>query len=307
VLQFGCHLPLSTDAGGFGPLGLRHTAAVGLSERSDALCVVVSEERGTISIAQGEQIRELANAAALRAELEAFYARKTPKRETRPVIHWLKKNPREKIIALILSCILWIAFGYQKESIQRDFTVPVEYLNVSPDWVIEKPKITDVKVMLMGPPQAFQLLNPDTLKVSVDLSRIRQGWNEIALTKDMVRRPSDLIVAGITPPQLAMTAFRLFEASLPIHVVTQGRPPVGQSVQKISVSPPDVTVLIPEKSQQNTVRIRTEPIDLEKMTTTTTVDARLIPPSHIQFAGGKPPVVKVTIMLKKSNRPGGRP
>jgi diadenylate cyclase len=307
VLQFGCHLPLSINAGRFGPLGLRHTAALGLSERCDALCVVVSEERGTISLAKGEHIRELVNAAALRTELESFYAQQAPKRETRPVIHWLRENSREKIIALLLSCILWVAFGYQKESVQRDFTVPVEYVNVSPDWVIEKPKITNVKIMLMGPPQAFQLLNPDTLKLSVDLSQIGEGWHEIALSKDMVRRPSNLTVMEISPAQIGMTASRLVQASLPIQVITEGRPPAGLSVQKISAAPPDVSVLIPGKLNQNGIRIRTEPIDLGKVTSTSTREVRLIFPAHVQFAGGKPPIAKVTIRLKKESHSGSRP
>jgi uncharacterized protein (TIGR00159 family) len=307
ILQFGCHLPLSGNAGGFGPLGLRHTAALGLSERSDAMCVVVSEERGTISIARGEQIHEIANAAALQAELEAFYARKPSKQETRPVVHWLKENPREKIIALVLSCILWIAFGYQKESVRRDFTVPLEYLNVPPAWVIDKPKIADVKIMLMGPPQAFGLLNPETLKLSVDLSNIREGTYAIPLTHDMIRRPSNLVVVGITPTQLAISASRLIETSLPVQVVTQGRPPDGQSVQKISATPSDVQVLVPGKLSLNDIRIKTEPFDLTNLTSTTTLEARLILPSHIQFAGGKPPLVKVTIRLKKSELQSSRP
>ena len=302
VLQFGCHLPLSINAGRFGPLGLRHTAALGLSERCDALCIVVSEERGTISLAKGEHIRELINAAHLRVELESFYAQQAPKRETRPVIHWLRENSREKIIALLLSCILWVAFGYQKESVRRDFNVPVEYLNVSPDWVIEKSKITDVKIMLMGPPQAFGLLNPDTLKVSVDLSQVREGWHEIALSKDMIKKPTSLTVVGISPAQIGMTASRLIQASLPIQVTTEGRPPAGLSVQKISAAPPDVRVLIPGKLNQNGIRIRTEPINLGKVTSTTTQEVRLIFPSHIQFAGGKPPVIKVTIKLKKEKQ-----
>ena len=299
VLQFGCHLPLSINAGRFGPLGLRHTAALGLSERCDALCIVVSEERGTISLAKGEHIRELVNAAHLRVELESFYAQQAPKRETRPIVHWLRENSREKIIALLLSCILWVAFGYQKDSVRRDFTVPVEYLNVSPDWVIEKPKITGVKIMLMGPPQAFQLLNPDTLKVSVDLSQVREGSHEIALSKDMVKKPSSLTVVEISPAQIGMTASRLIQASLPIQVITEGRPPAALSVQKISAAPPDVRVLIPGKLNQNGIRIRTEPIDLGKVTSTTTQEVRLIFPSHVQFAEGRPPVIKVTIKLKK--------
>ena len=45
VVRFGCHLPLSDNASQLYGVGLRHTAALGLSERSDALCIVVSEER----------------------------------------------------------------------------------------------------------------------------------------------------------------------------------------------------------------------------------------------------------------------
>jgi diadenylate cyclase len=302
VMQFGCHLPLSMNAGRFGSLGLRHTAGLGLSERCDALSIVVSEERGTISVALKEQIREIANAAALRDELESFYAQTTPKPEARPVVHWLKENSREKIIALALACILWITFGYQKESVRRDFIVPLEYVNVPTEWVIKEPKITEVKIMLMGAPQAFQLLNPDTLKVSLDLAQIREGWREITLSKDMVKRPSNLTVVGISPTQIEMNASRMIQASMPIQVVTEGRPPAGLSVQRINATPAAVKVLIPGKLSQNSMQIKTESIDLRKLTSSTTLGVRLIVPADVQFAGGKPPMVKVSIRLKKSSR-----
>ena len=51
VTKFGCHLPLSMNTSKYENIGLRHTAALGLAERSDAICIVVSEERGTISLA----------------------------------------------------------------------------------------------------------------------------------------------------------------------------------------------------------------------------------------------------------------
>lgn len=54
-----CFLPLTTHDNALGHLGSRHRAAIGISENSDALVLVVSEETGTISVAyQGELTRQ---------------------------------------------------------------------------------------------------------------------------------------------------------------------------------------------------------------------------------------------------------
>lgn len=57
VTAAGCVLPLSTSDRLAADLGTRHRAGVGMSENSDALVVIVSEETGTISVAQGGMLK----------------------------------------------------------------------------------------------------------------------------------------------------------------------------------------------------------------------------------------------------------
>ena len=65
VAAAGCVLPLSTNPNIPRSLGTRHHAAVGMSENSDAVVVVVSEETGTISVATGGILKRYLTAETL--------------------------------------------------------------------------------------------------------------------------------------------------------------------------------------------------------------------------------------------------
>ena len=59
MLAAACILPVSKNLDIPQYYGLRHRAALGLAEKSDATCIVVSEETGHISVAKEGQIREV--------------------------------------------------------------------------------------------------------------------------------------------------------------------------------------------------------------------------------------------------------
>ena len=69
VFAAGCFLPLSTKDDIIKDLGTRHRAAIGMSENSDAVVIVVSEETGTISIAVDGQLRRNYDQNSLKIEL----------------------------------------------------------------------------------------------------------------------------------------------------------------------------------------------------------------------------------------------
>ena len=57
IAAVGCILPVSHDMNIPKNLGLRHRAALGMSQVTDAVCVIVSEETGGISVAQSGSIK----------------------------------------------------------------------------------------------------------------------------------------------------------------------------------------------------------------------------------------------------------
>ena len=70
-----CYLPLSDNLSLSKDLGTRHRAAVGISEVSDSMTIVVSEETGKVSIAMGGELYRNVDADFLRNKLRYIQKR----------------------------------------------------------------------------------------------------------------------------------------------------------------------------------------------------------------------------------------
>jgi hypothetical protein len=174
------------------------------------------------------------------------------------------------------------------------------------EWVLEEPKATEAKVMLVGTAQAFQLLHPDSLKISVDLKQLRPGPQEITLTQEMVKAPANLSIAGISPERIKVVTSRLLPLTVPIEVLTENKPPQGFAVQTITVTPAELKILIPRRLRGKRIRIMTEPLDLSLLDVQKIFSPSLRYPPDIQFAGGKIPVVRVVVKTRPDRSPTQR-
>jgi len=107
ITQFGAHLPLSRKTSKLKGYGTRHAAALGLSEKTDAFTIVISEERGSISIATNSNLKNIGHGDEIKKLVRNFYRAKFPEKQLALWENIVKRNSRDKIIALTTSVILW--------------------------------------------------------------------------------------------------------------------------------------------------------------------------------------------------------
>jgi len=203
VRAFGVHLPLARK--GIKKFGTRHRAALGLAERSDAFIIVVSEERGVISIAEDSDIKALPEdsvADELPARLHDFLRKHLLEGDAGPKSWHPLVNWKEKLTSLLIAFFLWYAFIIQlgAGTITKNFQVPVEFRSLPAEYLIESIGPTEISVSLSGRNQDFSFLNADKLKISLDLEDSVAGAQKYTITNDdVVGAPDTLSIVNLTP------------------------------------------------------------------------------------------------------------
>lgn len=91
-----CYLPLSDNMMISKDLGTRHRAAVGISETSDSLTIVVSEETGAVSLVEDGMLRRIRDAETLRAALPTMVTQTESGNTRFKIWKGRKKNERSE-------------------------------------------------------------------------------------------------------------------------------------------------------------------------------------------------------------------
>jgi diadenylate cyclase len=202
IARLGCHLPLSKRLDKLPRSGTRHAAALGLAEVSDALCLVVSEERGTISIARNGEIFTVADSAELVALLEAFYREAAPSAMRTPGRDFFRRNYREKAAAFAASVLLWTVLVYRSQTIHRNFEIPVSFNLLPASLAVTVSDPSAVVVTLAGQRKDFGFLKASDLKLTFGLLDATPGPRTLPITERDLSLPEGLELEDIEPRQV---------------------------------------------------------------------------------------------------------
>jgi uncharacterized protein (TIGR00159 family) len=206
VSQFAVHLPLSSDSSQLAGSGTRHAAGLGLAERSDALCIVVSEERGTVSIARDGRLMRLPGAEALAGELRRFVARRDPTASPRSRLSRVLARWPEALLALLASAGLWVLLVPGSTVDRFEVRAPIVVENLPRGYEIERIDPAEVDVLFEGARRRLVLAgNNPRVEVRVDALLVQLGRRTFEIDAGDVRSPEGWTPLRVEPDRVKLS------------------------------------------------------------------------------------------------------
>ena len=201
--QFGVHLPLSDHHEALGGGGTRHAAALGLAERCDAFSVVVSEERGTISIAADTELTTVAP-----EQLAAVIGRHLRRGKVRPKSgpRWRRAGPWADVLAgTAVAGLLWAFVAPGSSQAERRVAIPVEVMNLPEDFELTDTRPEAVEVTVSGPRIQLWTLQPEEARVVIDAERVATGRRGFRVTPETLNLPAGVELVSIHDPRVRLS------------------------------------------------------------------------------------------------------
>lgn len=261
ITQASCHLPLSANSELPQSYGTRHRAALGLSERSDAAVITVSEERGEVTLALAGEIDRIDTPEHLSEKLNELLV--PPDQEVVKVSFRSKafSNLRPKLATVVLVTVSWLVITAKQGGILT-VTAPIKFHNFPGNLVLVKssPEEVDVQVKTISRliPSPKQL----DIVADVDLTRIREGTSHLAIKSEDLQVPLGVTVSSINPSVVKIVAERKVRKKLQVRVKTAGSLPKGLHLSRTTAIPLSVEAEGPEHVLSQIDSVLTEEVDL---------------------------------------------
>jgi hypothetical protein len=191
-------LPVSNSTSFPREWGSRHRAGVGITEVSDAECIIISEERKEVLLAYRGKAEKKGTQTELKKSLSAFALVSGGKDER---IGWPKrffKDLPQKSLFLLLACLLWILIiGIQQG--ETSFNVPIEYYSIPQNLRIVGEPPREIYVRLKASHRLLSSIEPGSIRAQINLSNAHSGTNQLSLSEKNINVPPGISTTNFYP------------------------------------------------------------------------------------------------------------
>jgi len=203
ISQVNVVLPLTRRADLPLQFGTRHRAALGLAENSDALVLVVSEERGEVRLVSRDEMIVALSPNELSGHLRAPHGRDSAP-WTKRIKEAVAGNWPLKGAAVLAAMAIWAFTFLNPATSVRTLSVALEFSGVPAGMGVIEQSASRMEVELRGPAWILDSLNPESVVAHVDLSDTPPGRSSIPLARADLELPPGIDVDYFKPASVAV-------------------------------------------------------------------------------------------------------
>lgn len=297
----GAYLPLTKKEGLPRQYGTRHRAAIGLSEMTDVVIVVISEERGEVSVVHRGEVELVPEPPQLQMLLGRLLLGTYTAVKPRTRVRELLIQAGGLLLTFLLVSASWGIYSGKQLSL-INVTTAVDFRNIPESLELRRSSAERVEVQITGKRRLVSALKPEQVGAFLDLSAIEAGFHRIVLNGDNIELPLGLEVVRITPAAIRLEMENRVEREIAVEPNIVGSPPPGYLIDRIRVRPGSVRVTGPLSTLNNMLSLKTEPIsvgDIEPQSGEKIVEVPVVlSPASLRLLPGQNKKVLVTIQLK---------
>lgn len=147
-------------------------------------------------------------------------------------------------VAFVVALLMWFyVAGDRGYEVNRTLRLKVNYQNASPGFTILRSE-GEVQVRIAANRKIFESLDLDRMDCAVDLKGLESGKYRLPVR---VLLPPGVRLVSVVPEQVTVELSRLIEKVLPAKIVWEGEFPEDVLVDKLEMTPSEVTLRGPEK------------------------------------------------------------
>lgn len=201
VSSYALRLPLSESGTLSEEYGTRHHAGLGLSEVTDALVIVVSEERSCVTLFQNGKLEVVQQKEILSSKITHHWL--TAAKFLKPQTINTNLRFKEVVISFFLAFLFWSTVVLTQSEIKESiYTIDIDYVNLPKGMSVVEKSHSYVQIGVLGQESDLQRIVESSLRVRVDLANALAGKRNEVLTDKNVALPEGLRMTSIEPSHI---------------------------------------------------------------------------------------------------------